>query len=286
MAKTFACALTHVRHESFFLQKWIAHYGAIVGRENLFIVIDGDDWQPDVDLTGISVEVVHDAPRRRLRNDQWIAKVMSARANALRRRYEFVIRVDADEYVTIDPDSKLDWPDAMRELGETGYIFAMGIDVVQAPDEGLLDRGKPILGQRQFGFVSNGYSKPFVISRWNNWAGGAHRLINRKVRLSNHFFLFHTALADMDLAHERMMARGGHHQHASHLVHQRERLGVLDTVGGETQFAFDAALEIGHREFSVELDGSPAARPRAATVEGASNKGLFTAIPKRFHGLV
>ena len=35
MAKQFACALTHVRHESFFLERWIAYYGAIVGRENL-----------------------------------------------------------------------------------------------------------------------------------------------------------------------------------------------------------------------------------------------------------
>lgn len=28
MAKNFACALTHVRHESFFLAKWISHYGS------------------------------------------------------------------------------------------------------------------------------------------------------------------------------------------------------------------------------------------------------------------
>ena len=35
MPRQFVCALTHVRHESYFLEKWIAHYGAIVGRENL-----------------------------------------------------------------------------------------------------------------------------------------------------------------------------------------------------------------------------------------------------------
>jgi hypothetical protein len=131
MAKEFACALTHVRHEGFFLEKWIDHYGALVGRENLYVVIDGDDWEPEVDLTGIETEVLLDAPRRRIRNDRFMAKEMSARANQLRKRYDHVIRGDVDEYVVVDPASGLDWPAALQELTEEGYIFALGVDVVQ-----------------------------------------------------------------------------------------------------------------------------------------------------------
>ncbi len=285
MAKDFACALTHVRHESFFLAKWIAHYGAIVGRQNLFVVIDGDDWEPDVDLTGISVEVVTGAPRQRIRNDRWIAKELSARANALRKRYAHVIRGDVDEYVVIDPDSGLNWSNAFTELGDQGYIFAMGVDMVQSASEtGPLDRTAPILGQRRQGFVADRYSKPFVISRWNNWAGGAHRLLNRDVRLSRHFFLFHMALADRDIAQERLAARGGLTQHTSFVQHQTMR---LEAVGSAAEpIDWTEALALAHAQFPVEDDGSPAGRPRASTDPRATDKGLPVCVPDRFFTLV
>ena len=100
MAKKFACAITHVRHEQFFLDKWIQHYGAIVGRENLRSCIDGADWEPQVDLSGIQVEVVEDAPHRRIRNDKWAANHMSGMANNLRKyEYHNVMRTDVDEFI-------------------------------------------------------------------------------------------------------------------------------------------------------------------------------------------
>ena len=285
MAKDFACALTHVRHESFFLAKWIAHYGAIVGRKNLFVVIDGDDWEPEVDLTGITVEVVTGAPRQRIRNDRWIAKELSARANTLRKRYAHVIRGDVDEYVVIDPASGLDWPDAFTELGDQGYIFAMGVDMVQSASEtAALDRAAPILGQRRHGFVADRYSKPFVISRWNNWAGGAHRLLNRDVRLSQHFFLFHMALADRDIARERLAARGGLAQHNSFVEHQTARLEAVGTAAAPIDWS--EALALAHTEFPVEADGSPAGRPRASTDPRATDKGLPVVVPDRFFALI
>lgn len=285
MAKDFACALTHVRHEGFFLAKWIAHYSAVVGRGNLHVVIDGDDWEPDVDLTGISVEIVTGAPRQRIRNDRWIAREMSVRANALRKRYAHVIRGDVDEYVVIDPDSGLTWPDAFGELGDQGYIFALGVDMVQsAAETAPLDRAFPILGQRRQGFIADRYSKPFVISRWNNWAGGAHRLLNRDVRLSRHFFLFHMALADRDVAQERLAARGGLTQHASFVEHQTQRLDAVGTAADP--LAWTEALALAHAQFPVEPDGTPAGRPRASTDPRATDKGLPVIVPDRFFGLV
>lgn len=286
MAKIFACALTHVRHESFFLEKWIAYYGAIVGRENLFVVIDGTDWPVEVDLAGINVSTLLDAPRQRIRNDRFMAKEMSSKANGLRKRYEFVIRGDVDEYVVIDPASGLDWPTAMQELGEEGYIFALGVDMVQSEEEGApVDRAAPVLGQRNFGFVSDRYSKPFVISRWNNWAGGAHRLLNRDVKLSQHFVLFHMALADKGIAAARMAARGGAQQHSSFVDHQQLRLDAIEQTAPHL-FDFAEARAIGQREFVLEADGGPASRPRAAVVEGVDERGLYVRVPDRFAGLV
>lgn len=286
MAKALACVMTHVRHESYFLAKWVAYYAPIVGRENLYVVIDGDDWLVDVDLSGINVETVLGAPRNRIRNDRWIAKEMSARANVLRKKYQFVMRGDVDEFVVIHPDAELDWPKALAEIGDDGYIFALGIDMVQSPDETKpLDRDQPTLGQRMYGFVSDRYSKPFVISRWNNWTGGAHRLINRNVRLSKHFVLLHFALADKTIADERMAARGGATQHASFVDHQTLRLSALEEAAPK-QFDFVEACAVGQAQFGIEPDGSPAPRPRPATIEGANEKGLYVRLPDVFAGLV
>lgn len=288
MAKDLACALTHVRHESFFLAKWIDHYSKIVGRENLHVVIDGDDWEPDVDLTGITTEILQDAPRRRIKNDRFMAKEMSGRANRLRKRYEHVIRCDCDEYVVVDPDAGLDWPDAFGELGEQGYIFALGIDMVQATEEQTpVAPDAPILGQRRYGYVADTYTKPFVISRWNNWAGGAHRLLNRPVRISGHFMLFHLALADRGLAEDRLAARGGTGQHPSFVGHQTDR---LNSIGASElsleRVDFNEACALAHEQFPVEPDGSPAKRPRKSTDPRAVSRGLPVCIPDRFFGLV
>ena len=51
-------AVTHVRNDDFYLGKWVDHYGRLLGRENLHILLDGADWQPGVDLTGTNVTVV------------------------------------------------------------------------------------------------------------------------------------------------------------------------------------------------------------------------------------
>ena len=36
-------AVTHVRNDDFYLGKWVDHYGRLLGRENLHILLDGAD---------------------------------------------------------------------------------------------------------------------------------------------------------------------------------------------------------------------------------------------------
>ena len=37
------CDITMARNDAFFLEHWIAYYGAILGKENLYIYLDGTD---------------------------------------------------------------------------------------------------------------------------------------------------------------------------------------------------------------------------------------------------
>lgn len=284
MTRSLAAAMTHVRHEHFFLEKWVAHYGAILGRENLFVVIDGDDWTPQVDLTGIQTEVLLDAPRERAQNDSFMARKMSSRANdLLRDRYRYVMRMDVDEYVVVDPATGLDWEGALAEVDEAGYLFATGVDMIQSKDETApLDRAASILGQRRHGYITPPYSKPFVISRHANWANGGHRLLNLPVRMSGTFILFHLALADAQLAEDRIMARGGRDQHRSMRKHQFGRLKIIGEVDGASALPFDEARTIALAEFPVDKQGRPAARPKPPRHPKAQDRGFPVVVPERF----
>lgn len=288
MGRALAGAMTHVRHEHFFLEKWIAHYGAIVGRENLFVVIDGDDWEPQVDLTGIRTEVLLDAPRERAENDSFMARKMSSRANdMLRERCRYVMRMDVDEYVVVDPATGQDWESALSEVDEAGYLFATGVDVIQAPSETApLDPGRTILAQRRHGYVTPPYSKPFVISRPANWANGGHRLLNLPVRMSGRFILFHLALADAATAEARILARGGRAQTRSMRKHQFGRLAMIGATGDAPALPFETARDIALAEFPVDRQGRPAARPKPPRHPAATERGFPVVVPDRFAGLL
>jgi hypothetical protein len=288
MGKSLVAAMTHVRHEGFFLEKWIAHYGAIVGRENLFVVIDGEDWEPPVDLTGIQTEVLTDAPRERADNDSFMARKMSSRANdLLRERYRYVMRMDVDEYVVVDPATGLDWQAALAEVDEAGYLFATGVDMIQSGDESSpIDRTAPILSQRRHGYVTPPYSKPFVISRHANWANGGHRLLNLPVKMTGNFILFHLALADTQVAEDRIVARGGRDQHRSMRKHQFGRLRMIGEIDPATALPFDAARDIALAEFPVDKQGRPAARPKPPRHPAATERGFPVMVPDRFAGLL
>lgn len=160
---------------------WLKYYGAQFGRENLFVVLDGDEWEPNVDLTAVTVTMVKDAPRQRVRNDRFMAKTVSGRAHELVNDYHYIVRSDIDEFVCIDPNSGLNWETAMEEIDYWGYTYSMGMDVVhnRALETDPLDLNQPILSQRQFAVVDHNYSKPncskaihassLIWARWYSW---------------------------------------------------------------------------------------------------------------------
>lgn len=278
------CAATHVKHDSFFLDFWVRHYGALVGRENLYVFLDGDDWDSPVDLEGVNVERLIGSPDGRIRHDRWIAEVMSKAAHKLRKRYDFVIRTDVDEFMITDPDAGADMEDLLRQQGDRGYVYALGVDMVHDPEtEGAYDPARPVFAQRRQGFISDKYSKPFVIWRWNNWTGGAHRLINRDVVMDPRFLMVHLALFDRDTAIARMSERaGGEELHKSHQEHQNLRLAAIERAADAPLMDFAAAREIALKDFTLGKDGGVAKRPRASNHDNWREDGFRVQMPERF----
>lgn len=227
---TKIAALTHVRKDDFFLQMWVDYYATVCGRSNLHVLLDGDDWEPDVDLRGVQVEVLTGREGLRVRDDARLAEAHTRLLPQLFNTYDFVIRGDCDEFVCIDPASNLSWGDALEETREHGYVYCNGVDIIHAPQsEQAFDPAGYVLQQRRYGVVQKNYFKPNVMSRPIATSAGGHRA-DGPVVVSNHFFMFHLANFDEDVMVDRLRMRQSDASGGSYDSHVVTRRRVSETL--------------------------------------------------------
>ena len=195
--KTIA-ALTTVRGEPVFLRKWVAHYGAALGAENLFVLLDGHDQEVPEGLGRANVLRLPHRPAPRAEGDRRRARIMSHIARGLFHLYDMVIATDVDEFLVADPATGQDLRAYLSGLARPGAaISALGLDVGQhRRAEGPLDPARPWLAQRAFAHVSARYTKPVVATRPGTGGSGMHRVKGRNFRIDPNLYLFHLGMAD------------------------------------------------------------------------------------------
>lgn len=231
-------ALTQVRHDDFFLDIWIRHYAGLIGRENCFIILDGDDWEPTADTAGTNIIV---KPR-----DTFGRKAVDVQSNTRRAEqmqhifgelgYTHVIISDCDEITVLDPQAGLSFEDCLKEMNDRGYTYSLGMDVVQHPDlDAPLDPEKPILSQRDHVVVSRSYSKVNVVSRpWLEGGlqlkPGMHKLRGGKVYVSPGLNVLHFGLVDEAPMRQRFRNRTAHDPRGGFERWLQGRIAFFDSV--------------------------------------------------------
>lgn len=227
--------LTNVRTDTFFLALWVAHYGNLFGRENLHVMLDGDDWTPQVDLTGVTIHVVPDVPRDRQLRLGFTSRWQSAQATRLLGAgYDLVLRTDIDELIAADPATGMDLPALLATLPAGAAAAALGFDVIQSPDEAALDPATPFLAQRRNAVLTREFCKLVAVRRPVRWVGGFHRARHVPIDIPVGLLLFHLALADRGLAEDRIQQRKTAAEHATQGAHIRDRLAVFDEIAQTT----------------------------------------------------
>lgn len=280
-------ALTHVRQDDFFLQIWVDYYSALVGAENCFVVLDGDDWSSNVDLSRVNVSVNTLRAFRRIKHDALMAQMHTRMLADLLNHYDFVIRGDCDELVMIDPASDKTWDDICDDMQEKGYLFCSGVDIVHNRNvESVLDLSKPILGQRQHGIIIGSFFKPNLMCQSLPIKAGGHGIKERQVIISPDVFMFHIGNVDHQLAHERALTRN-----SSYTDYYKDRLAVFDAVLlCEPKPKFDRHMAFVRNFVSgVSPERQVLGRPlkfRAGNIAIGLNQGLLSKIPERFIGTV
>ncbi len=278
--------LTNVRADDFFLAAWVQHYGSLFGRENLHVMLDGDDWTPQVDLAGVNLHVVRDVPRERPKRLRFTAVWQSKFANnLLKTGTDVVLRTDIDEFVAVDPRAGLSLPDYLAQLGEGAMCAALGLDVIQGPDEGPLDAARPILTQRRNAILTREYCKLVAVRAPLRWVGGFHRGRQVPIDIGPDLLLFHLALFDRDVADRRIAGRKTIAEHATQGAHIAGRLDRFAEVAGTSPLNLDtvSAAARGHVMQSVPSKTGP--HP-GFIPDGNVKRGYHVRLPDRLAGLL
>lgn len=210
------CAITMVRDDNFFLRKWVDYYGGQLGRENLYVFMDGldqeiPDFCSDISVTHkekVRYGSVIESEKRRL-------AYLSSRARELFSRYDIVIGTDADEFLIVDPalnTTLLEYLSSIKRYWSS--VSGLGIDVGQhLQHESEIDLDKPLLGQRRFGYLSTRYTKPNTIFRPVKWGSGFHRVKYHNYHIDPNLYLFHFGSMDYNMLERRNTANGWSERH-------------------------------------------------------------------------
>lgn len=196
------CALTTVRNDRLFLPKWIDYYGATLGHENLFVILDGHDQAPPDNAGRVNILRLPHQPRDRVTAMRRRARVMSHIAAGLHHYFDMAIATDVDEFIVPDPKLGIDLRGYLSGLQRPpSSISALGLDVGQhLHDEAPLDPARPFLDQRRFAHVSARYTKPAITTRPLTWGSGMHRIKRHNFHIDPNLFLFHFGMVDYTLA--------------------------------------------------------------------------------------
>jgi len=156
------CAITMVYQDHWALAQWYAHYGRMLGAENLYIVSHGYDSAIQKICPKASIITV---PRDDLTHfDHERNNLLNSFQNALGRPYDWVIRTDVDELICLDPDIYPTLTDLLS-VQTAHALFALGMNVVEVPGDPELTNGSAVLGNRTNVEFAGHYSKAWVRRR-------------------------------------------------------------------------------------------------------------------------
>jgi Glycosyl transferase family 2 len=199
MAKNPLAIVTMVYNEARMLPRWLRYYAPQAGgAENLYII---DHGSTDGSCDGLPVTVTRrpreaggDKPQR------WRAACVSDYCNDLLARYDAVLYVDADEFVTADPRRFATLQDYVLSGGACNATF--GYDVLHdVAQEAPLD-SRPALGQRRALLFVASMCKPTLIRAPVSFGMGFHNATIEPVY--GDLYRFHLRYADIAAGLDRL----------------------------------------------------------------------------------
>ena len=199
--KKSIAAISMVRNDTFFADKWIAYYGTQFGLKNLYLFVDGMDQKLPKLADKINCYQVPHVDYKRAKGDRKRSHRISKFAQDLFENYEAVLAMDIDEFLVVDPIQNKTLIEYLSQDFNGSSLSALGLDVGQHPSiESPIELNKPYLSQRAFAQVSDRYTKPIIAIKPLQWGSGFHRVKGKNFNIDPNLFLFHFGLVDYNYA--------------------------------------------------------------------------------------
>lgn len=272
-------AITTVRNDEIFLEKWVQYYGSELGEKNLYVFLDGHDQPVPEAARGVNVLYLPYQPLKRVPAMRRRAQVMSFLARGLFKYYDGVIVTDVDEFLIVDPKLELTLSEYLSASNARSSLSGLGLDVGQhIKKEGPLDLSRPFLEQRAFAHLSSRYTKPSISFAPVTWGSGMHRIKGRNFHIDPNLFLFHFGMVDYKLATGKTADGDRISTGWSNHLSRRERLFKIiaesEPIDGDDYFSQARKYQTWHRP--IYAWNKPAMIPKNPVVR----------IPQRFTGVI
>lgn len=272
-------AITTVRNDTVFLEKWVQYYGKQFGVKNLYVFIDGHDQPKPEWLSEVNTIVLPHVPLKRAKADSRRARIMSHLARGLFQIFDAVIVTDVDEFLIVDPDVDLTLLEYLSKSKARVSLSGLGLDVGQHLElESPLDLNRPFLDQRKYAHVSSRYTKPCVAFRPVTWGSGMHRIKGRNFHIDPNLYHFHFGMIDFELStgktSDKDRLKSGWTNHLSRREALFKIIAESDPKDGDEYFAQARKLQSTLRPlYALNKPGMIRGNP-------------VVIIPERFRGIV
>lgn len=191
-------AITMVRNDDFYLEKWVEYYGRELGKENLYIYFDGTDQKVADFCEGTHVELREKITCQLVAAEKDRLRFLSQKAaDLLSNGYDIIIGVDADEFVVVDPKRGQTLRQYLEEAKIKTSLSGLGLDFGQKLDEeGDITSDRTFLSQRHYAQIGTRYTKPSIIAKPCKWGSGFHRIKGQNFNIGKDLYLLHFGYFD------------------------------------------------------------------------------------------
>lgn len=187
-------AVTMVRGDAFFLEKWLRHYGGELGRENCYVVSHGRGADVAALAEGCNIIGIPGEPHPNFDMKRW--RLLNNIVQGLRSYYDHVIVGDVDELVVVDPSTGQGLFEWVSQQPIRKVLTPVGLEVIHRIDVEDQEVEDVVLGPRRFVRHAPHYSKPCVVSAGTKIARGGHFTQYGKLHTPPELYLFHLKFCD------------------------------------------------------------------------------------------
>lgn len=273
-------AITMARNDDFYLRKWVAYYGSQLGRENLYIYLDGLDQTVGDYCEGTHAQAVEKIGNQVVAAEKGRLSFLSEKAARLMADgYDLVIGVDADEFIVVDPALGLSLPEYLSRVKVKGSLSALGLDFGQKlGEEADITEDRPFLQQRHYAQIGTRYTKPSILAQPLRWGSGFHRIKGHNFHIAKDLYLLHFGYFDLKRLEDRFRDKDRLDQGWG--KHMQKRSRTIRLVSSLPARDFDKWTRIARRLQALLRP------PYAWNKPGMLGLKWVVRIPERFQSLV